>query len=256
VAIKDPTAVLFRRQGGNHLLVVGQKAEGALGVMVAALLGLAAQYPPSKSDTVRNGARFHVLDGTPEDDPHADYFAKVAGSLAHNIEVVGWRDAPRVVAEVGEEVARRQQPEADDGPEIFLIIHDLGRFRDLRRKENDFGFGNPGEPAIPADHLASILKEGSALGVHLLVWSDTLSNLNRVFDNQAIREFESRVLFQISATDSAHLLDSPAASKLGPNRALFASEEQNRLEKFRPYGLPSDEWLDAIRATFRVRPEL
>ena len=253
VAIKDPTAALFRRQGGNHLLVVGQKAESALGVMVASLIGLAAQYPPSKSDAVRDGARFVVLDGTPEDDPHADYLARVAGSLSHNVTVVGWRDAPRVVAEVGEEVARRQQPDADDGPEIFLLIHDLGRFRDLRRKENDFGFGNPGEPLIPADHLAATLKEGSALGVHLLVWSDTLSNLNRVFDNQAIREFESRVLFQISPTDSAHLLDSPAASKLGPNRALFASEEQNRLEKFRPYGLPDDEWLETIRATFQGR---
>ena len=253
VAIKDPTSVLFRRQGGNHLLIIGQKPEGALGIMTATLIGLAAQYPPAKSATVRDGARFVVIDGTPEDDHHADYLAKVASMLGHKIDVVGWRDAPRLVAEIGEEVVRRQQPDADDGPEIFLLIHDLGRFRDLRRKENDFGFGSPGEPAIPADHLAMILKEGSALGVHLIAWSDTLSNLNRVFDNQAIREFESRVLFQISPTDSAHLLDSPAASKLGPHRALFASEEQNRLEKFRPYGLPSDEWLESIRDRFTAR---
>ena len=52
-----------------------------------------------------------------------------------------------------------------------------------------------------------------------------------------------RVLFQMSPTDSGDLLDSPAASKLGRNRALFASEEQNRLEKFRPYGVPSEEWI-------------
>ncbi len=255
VAIKDPTNVLFRRQGGNHLLIIGQKAEGALGIMTATLIGLAAHYPPAKSATVREGARFFVIDGTPEDDATADYLDKIAGKLGHNIKVVGWRDAPRVVAEVGEKVARRQQPGADDGPEVFLFIHDLGRFRDLRRKENDFGFGSPGEALIPADHLATILKEGSVLGVHLITWSDTLVNLNRVFDNQAIREFESRVLFQVSPTDSAHLLDSPAASKLGPNRALFASEEQNRLEKFRPYGLPSEEWLETIRANFQARPE-
>ena len=247
VAIKDPTSVLFRRQGGNHLLILGQKPEQALGIMAATLIGLAAQYPPAKASTVREGARFLVIDGTPEDDAYADYLDKLAGQLGHPIRVVGWRDAARVVAEVGEEVARRQQPDSDDGPEVFLWIHDLGRFRDLRRKENDFGFGSPGEPLIPADHLALILKEGSALGVHLITWADTLVNLNRIFDNQAIREFESRVLFQVSATDSAHLLDSPAASKLGPNRALFASEEQNRLEKFRPYGLPSAEWLEEIR---------
>ncbi len=253
VAIKDPTAVLFRRQGGNHLLIVGQNAEGALGIMSATLISLAAQYPPAKSATVRDGARFVVIDGTPEDDVHAEFLSRVAGALGHSISVVGWKEAPRVLAELGEEVARRQQPDADDGPELFVMVHDLGRFRDLRRKENDFGFGTPGEPAIPADHLAAILKEGSALGVHLITWSDTLSNLNRVFDNQSIREFESRVLFQISPTDSAHLLDSPAASKLGPNRAYFASEEQNRLEKFRPYGLPGSEWLDAIRVQFATR---
>ena len=48
-----------------------------------------------------------------------------------------------------------------------------------------------------------------------------------------------RVLFQMSPTDSGHMLDAPHASKLGPHRAFFASEDQNRLEKFRPYGLPT-----------------
>ena len=52
-----------------------------------------------------------------------------------------------------------------------------------------------------------------------------------------------RVLFQMSSTDWAHMLDAPHASKLGPHRAFFASEEQNRIEKFRPYGVPNDEWL-------------
>ena len=33
IAIKDPTSALFRRQGGNHLLIVGQNDEAALGVM-------------------------------------------------------------------------------------------------------------------------------------------------------------------------------------------------------------------------------
>ena len=70
-----------------------------------------------------------------------------------------------------------------------------------------------------------------------------MNNLNRYFTHQVLREFEMRVLFQMSPTDSGHLLDSPAASKLGHHRALFSSEEQNRLEKFRPYGIPSDEWL-------------
>src|SRR5262249_39604618 len=46
VAIKDPTSALFRRQGGNHLLIVGQDPEASLGILTAALLGLATQFPP------------------------------------------------------------------------------------------------------------------------------------------------------------------------------------------------------------------
>ncbi len=35
ISIKDPTSALFRRQGGNNLLIVGQNDEAALGVSVA-----------------------------------------------------------------------------------------------------------------------------------------------------------------------------------------------------------------------------
>ena len=47
----------------------------------------------------------------------------------------------------------------------------------------------------------------------------------------------------MSAADSSALIDSPAANKLGLYRALAYSEEQGVMEKFRPYGLPSVEWL-------------
>ena len=77
--------------------------------------------------------------------------------------------------------------------------------------------------------------------------------LNRAFDRPLLREFAMRVLFQMSATDSSTLMDSPAASKLGRHRALFLHEEQERAEKFRPYGLPSAEWLAEACETIRSR---
>ena len=254
VAIKDPTAAVFRRQGGNHLLVVGQKDEAALGVLTSTLLSLAAQFPPATSDTSRSGVRFALLDGSPEDHPRAGYLGRVAGRLPHPVESGGWRDTGRILGGVAAEVARRQEPGAPDGPEIFLFVHDLPRFRDLRRKEDDFGFGRKEDEATPADHLRAVLREGPGVGVHIVTWCDNLNNLNRVFDHQGLREFEMRVLFQMSPNDSGHLLDAPHASKLGANRALFASEEENLLEKFRPYGLPPDEWLDDFARRLRERP--
>jgi hypothetical protein len=254
VAIKDPTSALFRRQGGNNLLIVGQNDEAALGVTAAALLSLAAQFPPATSDQLRSGARFYLLDGTPEDHPHSGALARIASILPHGVNVGGWRSVVPTLAEVAALVKQRHEPDAPDGPELFLFIHDLPRLRDLRRREDDFGFSKRDEDATPPDHLDLILRDGPPLGVHLIIWCDTMNNLNRYSTHQQLREFEMRVLFQMSPNDSGALLDSPAASKLGRNRALFASEEQNRLEKFRPYGMPGQEWLEQVGRILGERP--
>jgi hypothetical protein len=126
------------------------------------------------------------------------------------------------------------------------LLHDLPKFRELRRKEDDFSFSKSAEDAGPPDHLDTILKEGPGLGIHLMAWCDTVNNLNRYFTHQTLREFAMRILFQMSPTDSGHMLDGPLASKLGPLRALFHDEEENRLEKFRPYGVPDLEWLRTV----------
>src|SRR5206468_9373618 len=105
----------------------------------------------------------------------------------HRVTVGGWKETAGVLAEVAAEVERRQQAGAD-GPEIYLFVHDLPRFRDLRRRPDDFGFSSRSEDAGPTDHLASILRDGPGLGVHLITWCDNLNNLNRVFDHQGLRE--------------------------------------------------------------------
>jgi len=251
VAIQEPTAALFRRQAANHLLIVGQDEEAAQGATAAVLVGLAVQYPPARDDRVREGARFWLLDGTPEDSSDAETLRKTAEALPHGVKVGDWRDAPALVAEVADELKRRNEPDGGDGPELFLFIHDLSRFRDLRRGD-DFQFGVREEEG-PADLLDLILREGPGRGVHLIAWCDTVTNLNRSVSMQQLREFGMRVLFQMSPTDSGHLLDSPAASKLGANRALYYSEEHNRIEKYRPYRPLDAAMLERIRDRLGAR---
>ena len=79
--------------------------------------------------------------------------------------------------------------------------------------------------------------------------------MNRTLDRQGMKEFENRILFQMSANDSSTLIDTPAASKLGENRALYYSEEENRIEKFRPYGIPEVSWLESVKQKFAARPK-
>ncbi len=56
-----------------------------------------------------------------------------------------------------------------------------------------------------------------------------------------------RVAFQMSEQDSASLIETPAAGRLGPNRALLYSEDEGRVEKFRPYALPDAAWLEHVK---------
>jgi hypothetical protein len=157
---------------------------------------------------------------------------------------------------VAAEVERRQAAPQEPHPPVYVAICGLQRFRDLRKGEDDFGFGRRGEEkANPSQLLGTVLREGPSLGVHTLVWCDSLNNLNRSFDRGTLREFEMRVLFQMSAADSSTLIDNPAASKLGVHRALYHSEDRGVPEKFRPYALPAEPWLAGARERLQRRRE-
>jgi len=119
----------------------------------------------------------------------------------------------------------------------------------LRRSEDEFGFSMNDEDTSPRPdkRFVELLREGPAVGIHILSWADTLANVERTLDRQTLREFDNRVLFQMSAADSSSLIDSPAANQLDYHRALFYSEELGLLEKFRPYAPPAPDWLDQVR---------
>jgi DNA segregation ATPase FtsK/SpoIIIE, S-DNA-T family len=95
--------------------------------------------------------------------------------------------------------------------------------------------------------LGTILREGPHFGVHTLIWCDTQTNLSRWLDRQSLTDLSWRVLFQMSATDSANLMDGPDASRLGVHRAILFNEEQGEFEKFRPYGPPPPDWLAWVK---------
>ncbi|HAV62059.1 MAG TPA: hypothetical protein DCY13_06805, partial [Verrucomicrobiales bacterium] len=89
-----------------------------------------------------------------------------------------------------------------------------------------------------------LITEGADRGMHLLVWCDTWNNLNRQLSRKAISEFELRVLFQMSATDSASLMDTPAAGNLGLHRAILYNAQAGTSETFRPYAFPDKSWVE------------
>jgi hypothetical protein len=255
IAIKDPTSVVFRPQSGSNVLIVGQNDEAALAMLMMSAISIAAQHPPAGPGS----CKFYLLDGSPVDSSLHGRLGSLADVLPHRVKNVTWRDLAAAYTELTDEITRRQGEAAEDQVPIYVFIYDIQRFRDLRKSDDDFGFSSRSyddEPKAdpPAKMFTTVLRDGPPVGLHTAVWCDSVNNLNRTFDRTGIREFENRILFQMSANDSSTLIDLPAASKLGENRALYYSEEENRIEKFRPYGPPEPDWLETVKATFTARP--
>ena len=242
VAIKDPTGLALRRQSGANLLFVGQRDDAALAMLTAAMLCLGAQHAPQT-------ARFVILGGAAAEAPSPGGLRDVGALLPHPVQWVDWREVPGVIADLAAEVRRRVEQGPADAPAVYLLVYGVQRYRMLRRREDSFSFSASDEEKPPAtdQEFAELLREGPPVGLHVLMWSDTLATLERTLDRQTLREFDNRVLFQMSATDSSNLIDSPEANRLGLYRALFFSEERGLLEKFRPYGELDTDWLKHVR---------
>jgi S-DNA-T family DNA segregation ATPase FtsK/SpoIIIE len=255
IAIKDPTAAVFRRQGGANLLVVGQRQDLATSLLAMSIVSLAAGHDPFPGGGLGRAARFVLFEPAVAEEHPETMLAQFAEKLPHRIDCVGRLGVAEAIERVAGEVQRRIEQQVLDGESIFVVVRDLARFRELRKSEGDFGFSFGGEQKVgPAQRFLEILKDGPTVGVHTIVWCDSLTNLMRNFDRGTLKEFELRVLFQMSGSDSSQLVESPAASKLGPQRALFIHEETGTLEKFRPYAFPGGEWLDGVVQAMRARP--
>ena len=227
-SIKGPTEAVFARRSGSHLLVVGQSDERVGTLLEVATLSLAAGLPA-------DGGRFVILDGSGAS-------KRLASILPHEVKVVGPAGVADAFAELSTELAKRSAGETE-GPEIFVVIHGLQRFKKLRQ-EDDFLFSMDDGPSgpNPAKVLADLASEGGAAGIHLIAGVDTWNNVSRWLPRKVMAEFEMRVLFQMSANDSANLIDSPAAGNLGLHRALLYNDAHGTTETFRPYAEPEGGW--------------
>jgi hypothetical protein len=235
-SIKGPTEVAFARRSTDNLLVVGQRDDALLGIFGIALAALAAQYPGG-------GVTFTVLDGSAPDSPDHEYFQRIASTLNHPVTIARPGDAASLIQKLADELhSRTATPSAADVPARFLLVHGLQQFRTLRQ-DDDFAFGSSDSAPHPGALLKELIAEGPAQGIHVLVACDTHANAVRYLGRKGLAEFGYRVLFQMSANDSASLIDNPMASRLGLHRALLYQDREGYLEVFRPYALPETAWL-------------
>jgi hypothetical protein len=236
-AIKGPTEIRFERQSGSNLLIVGQR-DDAVDSMTVIGLKLLREQLGEKARLVLVDNRF----AQPDD---SSFFCEavraIGGVVTPNAHEFG-----DVINEIAAEMKQISNGESEmPGGSTFLFIPSLHRYKKLRYEE-DFSFSLEEETeAKPATSLNEIITEGSGWGFHVITSVDSYNNVNRCLGRKAAGEFEKKVLFQMSAADSASLIDSGAAADLGLNRALSYDEPTGTVEIFRPYAEPPLSWFSA-----------
>lgn len=280
VAVKAPTAALLERYEGSNLFLVGSDEHQAQGLLLAALLSLAAQRSPAD-------AEFLVADFSRPTSPYFGLYARLG--LPHSLTVLGPRHLrggagdpgstpppPRRSRSILEDAddfradaapaaggplddlearvnarlaALEAQLPAGDTRNLYLILAGIHGWRDLRPA------GYETNPV--AAQLMRIADRGPDVGVHLLVWTDALATFTDAFKSGGLAFFDQRVLLRLGDNESDVLLGSAAAARLADHRALLRIEGTARgeYEKFKPYAVPPADVLDELTTAIRRRWE-
>ena len=135
-------------------------------------------------------AAFTLLDGTPDDAEDADYLAEVRRQAARRRRPAAAGLAAALAELAAESTAgrRARSPTARRGS---CSSSASTASANCASREDDFGFGRARrerEPS-PAERFHALLRDGPPVGIHVIVWCDSLTNLNRAFDRPQLREF-------------------------------------------------------------------
>ncbi len=242
-SLKGPAEVVFPLAAAGNLLIVGQNREAAAATCAAIMLGAAARLGPGAVKLVS-------LDGEDRDGAYAILHRDLAAHLPQKPVRHEARDLVAALTDLTALLDRRQSGEDADRAPVLITVFALQRLRQLR-PDDDFSGGGGGES--PAEKFARLLANGPEYGLHTVVWCDALASVQRGLGRRALRDFDQRILFQMSAADSAELVDDDGASRLGLHTALLIGLGEGIREKFRPFSLPGTELIGRLGAAMGKR---
>ena len=182
VQIGPPTSVTFPQQAGSNLLIAGQDAGAATGILANALITLAGHDQDREPTTTADSARFWIFDGNPVGTAEAELWKRVANVVGPATRIITPPAAAQALRELTADCGQRAALPDHARRPSFLVITILSKFRDLRKAEDDFGLGSFGSPQseappAPGKLFADLLVKGPEVGIHTLLWVDTYANL-------------------------------------------------------------------------------
>jgi DNA segregation ATPase FtsK/SpoIIIE, S-DNA-T family len=228
VAIRPAVGFSRTSQPGRNVLIVGSDSR-----LAARLTTLAIRSQARAAEMNQHvQPQWQLLFGGRPNDPGSDQFIDYLKKHESHVSVSNVREGDEQLKSIAALIEKRQSEDKAQHPPLWLVVWQLDRFRNLKRGE-EFSFGSDQEDNMEKV-FSRIVRDGPSVGIHAWIWADSFSTASRWLSRSTLNDCEVRLLMQMSASDSNHLIDSNAAAHLGPQLALLYDHASGVIDKVRP----------------------
>ncbi len=240
MTIGDLGDLRLSREAGSNVLAILRGGDGeSAGVDTCAgpAYGLLAAAVASVAMTA---ASVDVVDFMPNDDGLDGLFDPLLD--ARRITLKRRRAFPEVLSSYVDEVNERVRNDINNQPGRVLFLFGVHRARDL---ESDIGGALDGDADL-VEQLEQVMRDGPEVGIHVWLWSDSVTGVSRRLTSRMMREVAWRIAGKMSADDSQSFVGTSAAADLRESQLLMVNEDRGVSTRVTAYAPPSPRWVSEI----------
>jgi tetratricopeptide (TPR) repeat protein len=235
--------VLSRDGGANVLAIVRSGDSRSTGIEPAegpayGLLSAAVASAAMTHSTV------DVIDFMPNEDGLDVLFEPLLD--ARRVTLRRRRAFPDVLSAYLDEVNDRLEQDDFRRPPKFLFLFGVHRAREL---VSDLGSLDVDGDLV--EKLERVMRDGPEVGVHVWLWSDSVTGASRRLTPRMMREVGWRVAGKMSGDDSQAFIGTGQAADLRESQLLIVNEDRGVSTRVTAYAPPSRGWVaQVVAATF------
>jgi tetratricopeptide (TPR) repeat protein len=232
--------VLTREAGANVLAIVrgGDNESTGVGLAGGPHHGLLAAAVASAAMTK---ATVDLVDFMSNDDGLDALFEPLLNP--HRVSLRRRRAFPDVLSAYFDEVDERVEQDDSNRHAMVLFLFGVHRARDL-----DSELGSLDTDLDLVEKLERVMRDGPEVGVHVWLWSDSVSGASRRLTARMMREVAWRVAGKMSGDDSQTFIGGSEAADLRESQLLIVNEDRGVSTRVTAYAPPSREWLGQVAA--------
>lgn len=235
----------LRREAGANVLLVARDTSTAETAAEGGFSLPRAVFANAVASATANKARVEVIDFMPGDDGLAAVLEPLTG--AGLVGLSRRRQAPALLRSLHEELTRRIDSEEIAAAPICLVLFGMHRARDFDATAIDFD----SESDLP-EMLRTIVTDGPEVGLHTLLWFETLTSISRRVSHEVLRECGWRVAGRMSDEDSLSLLGVEAASSLREQQLLLSNDDLGASHRCTAISEPPARWTGELAACMKA----